>query len=504
MVRKGDLGRPAERAGTSAFAMRNSLFLIDCIIRQRWRKLAQDGNLRPLSIQVISGLGFGAVVLLQLRGALGPERMPRLVADLGLGIWSAWIASALVLGTDFGWHFRSRTCIHRFGYGTSHLVGAVLAPASPVVLVGLILGLLATSIGTQIPTVRLALMGIALWLFAFSTLRLTSALMVMARNDRVGIRATGYTLAAGLVGCNAVAHGLAPMHWLGRIAYAPSGEALEYAGRLLGLAAALAAFENWISRRSLLRGNPGRARTIVGVRVLRSGHGTAQALRRTALLGWMRNANITAAAALGGLSLPAYALAAGLKMDDVGVAIASCAFVLLIPCWTRANLLGIDGSGAWRYVGTRVRPSDVLIQRGRMLSAVQIVMLIPTAVMIAGSWPGGWEGAAAVLEFIVATIAVQDAAGLPLSRAFPEPVSRSDYYSGANPAGGVWLAFGLMAWASAFAVVVAASNPGLGGWIWPAALALTSVFVRFLAVRALRQRSSDVWSASVLTALGAL
>ncbi|MGH9417807.1 MAG: hypothetical protein ACRD01_14385 [Terriglobales bacterium] len=99
-------------------------------------------------------------------------------------------------------------------------------------------------------------------------------------------------------------------------------------------------------------------------------------------------------------------------------------------------------------------------------------------------------------------MALQDAAGLLLSYAYPELVDRSEFHSGTNAIGGNWILVGQLGWTAAFVfgVIFTASDP-ISHW-WPAAAAALCVLVRSQLIRNLRRGANNTWNVQIQNRLG--
>ncbi|MGH9467100.1 MAG: hypothetical protein ACRD1Y_07065 [Terriglobales bacterium] len=421
-----------------------------------------------------------------------------------MGLWSAWVAWAALAGADFSWRIDLRPWALKPGFWASYAVSAVLAPLSAVVVDGFVLALLGVVVCLRVSPLRVLLAAFALWLLFLCTLRITSSLRGLTRaGGPLSARWAGYLIGLALAGLNWHERGLAPMHWLDKVAVAPLSDAGLAAAALLALFALLGLLDGSLARRNLLEGGSERRTSRWGSTLLRAGSGPTQALRCTSAIALLRARGVTVLAAYGGLFFPVALLVSRQSLDQPGMGAAICAFALLFPYWTRGNLLGFDSGGCWRYSCAGARPSVVLVQRGLALSLLQCIALAPSFVLVLAWRPGGPQGIVATAAFLVATLALSDAAGLPLSRAFPVPTGRS--LEGADAtAGALWILPIAFVWPVAFVLTFVRTSPAQAAWIWPPAVAVLCLAARELAIRVLRREPGDVWTSRVLTALGAL
>lgn len=402
---------------------------------------------------------------------------------------------------------RYRAWVARYGFWRSYTIAAVLAPTGFAVLGAFVLGLVAAALGTHLNLPRLLLVGIALWTFILISLRVTSIVRALtaACNSTV-VAVGGYGVALGLAIWNGLARGLLPLRWLGHAVAGTGWQAVEYTAALLILLLALGAVDGWLARRQFLAGRLGHRSEKLGRALLASGTGPFQALRRATFLGWIRHPVVPAMTLFGALWWPVALTLMDATGIEPGMLIAFCAIgPLLWLCFLRGNLLGIDGPGAWRYFGAGISPWDVLLQRGRMVTVLQVAGMVPVFILSI-AWrmrPWGWTGFAAPLAFVVATVALQDAAGMLLSAAYPEVVVRSEYYSGSDATGGRWLAAGTLVWGSVFLILFLISRSATATRYWLSTVALLCLAIRYAVVH-MRRDAFETWSDRILTRLGAV
>ncbi len=484
----------AERRSASALA--SFWFLVGALLGGRWRRTQARGGALPLLVGLAAGITLGVSLIARLHANLSPAAFDGRMGELGLGLWGAWLASAAILRVDLGWHVPLRPWAIRPGFWAGYTAAVALAPLTAVVAGGFVVTLVAAVLALRPSAGGALLLVAALSLLFFATLRVTHLALVLLRpGGAVVERMAGLAIALGLATWNWLAGGLVPLHWVGQRA----GGVAE----LLGLLLAVCAADGWLTRRVLLQGLAGRQREVIRTGALGAGAGPAAALRRAALIGWLRHANIDFALAFGALWLPIFALLAPGTMQP-GMPIAFCGFALLFLSLVRGNLLGIDGAGTWRHASAAVAPWQVLLQRGRVLDWIEIVVLAPTLALSVAQRPGGWTGIVATVAFAVSTISSQGAAGLLLSCAYPEPVERSDFRSGMNATGGNWILLGTMIWTVGFLLAFLRTWPGAAAWIWPAALAGVCLLIREAVVRRLKSQLATTWPARVLARMGAV
>src|SRR6185312_13583282 len=443
-----DHDAPLSRCDPHAGAIAGAMLLLRALFRMRLRSLRQELGLVVTLGQVALEVGLLVELLAHFQGYRGRVGATAQLMELGLGLWSMWVATGAFMGWDGGWHFDLRPWMLRPGFKVSFVVSVFLAPTSALVGSG-ILGVMAGLMLGGVSPARGALATVALVLLVVLTLRVTASLKTMTEGSGWWVaRASGYGAAIGIAAWNWLGQGVPPVRWFVSSLEGPAWQGLGCIAKLGLLLALMVILDGWLAWNKLTAGQLGASfGRFAGL--LRRGSGvTPSALGRTTVLGWLRPGRIAIVSGFGGLILPIFwcFTQGGI---DAGSLVILCGFALIFQYGVRGNLLGRDGAGVWRYACVGIAPAEVIIQRGVMVNVGQCLVILPTLAIAVATWPG-LPSLITVFAFAIGTIALQDAAGVLVSGISPEP----DPLSVGFTAAGLWILMGHLAWTIAYLIVV--------------------------------------------------